>query len=221
MSRCGGVGCVGCLRVRGVRFGTGLRLVSRSGRSVGGWVGRRRRSGRFCCHRGSGDRCLALSGHDCGCLWVSGRRSAGGWRLVSRCGVLQPVWVGLHPPCRGRWLEMVVGIGIGPRQLTGRRGTGPGDRNRPNSQRTQGCVEWWRTSSRTGGRLVRYRSGWWRHTLTARRCECHTRPSTSRCLSRVEALCVRSYGGVCAPEELPVGLRDVPRQPKVRSGTWS
>ena len=66
---------------------------------------------------------------------------------------------------------MVAGTGIEPRRLIERLDIGPVDRNQPNSQRTQGCVRWWRRSWRTGGRLVRYRSGSSRHTLMSRRCE--------------------------------------------------
>ena len=71
---------------------------------------------------------------------------------------------------------------------------------------------WW-----SPGQISRWLSGL---ILAMRECGCHTKRSTSRCLCRAEALCVRNCGGLYAPGELCADLRADRNQPKARYRTW-
>jgi hypothetical protein len=72
-----------------------------------------------------------------------------------------------------------------------------------------------------GGLPARFHGGWRGHILMMRRCGCHTKRSTSRCMSRAEGRCVGNCGGLYAPDEQYVGLRAEHSPRKARSGTWS
>ncbi len=73
--------------------GTGLRRVSRCGRSAARWVVLRRRCGLMLWLRGGDVRSRLPIGADCGCRLRSGRRSRVESLLACRCGVLPAVWV--------------------------------------------------------------------------------------------------------------------------------